>query len=107
MKKYRCKHCSKSFDELWQLANHRRSVLANQRKEILGRSQIVPIDIKVPKQSKILKVERIGTATRIASTSFIPPNWEMVRVHKPVEAKASKWETVDKIWVCFEPVVVI
>ncbi len=105
--KYRCRHCPAEFDELWQLANHRRSVLAKQRKEILGRSQIVPTDIKVPKQSKILKVERIHTATRIAATFFIPPNWEMIRVHKPVEAKANKWETVNKIWVCFEPVVVI
>jgi len=102
--KYKCKYCGKEFDELWQLANHRRHVLAEQRKQMLGRSQIRPMTVVKPKQSKILRVRHDKTATTIASTFFIPPNWNIIRVYKPIESAKSDWETVPKIWVCFEPV---
>ena len=67
----------------------------------------MPIVKHLPEQSKILRVQRIGTATRIASTFFIPPNWEIIRVYKPIDSAKSDWETLPKIWVCFEPIEVI
>jgi len=106
MKKYNCQKCGKEFNELWELANHRRHVLAEQRRRFLGRKQIMPMTKNVPKQSKILKVRHDKTSTTIASTFFLPPNWEMVRVFKPVVDEATEWELVDKLWVCFEPIVV-
>jgi hypothetical protein len=95
-KKYHCKFCGKGFDKKTELMNHRRKVLAKQRRDMLKRSQIIPIPKDIPKQYKNLKVEFVNMCTRVASTFFIPPNWTYIRVHKPVK-------TQEGLWVFFEP----
>jgi len=93
-----CKHCGEEFDHFWQIGVHMRKVRIKERKDLYKRNQLSPIPTDMPKNYKIIKVEHLRSSTRISSTTFIPPSWDFVKVHKPVDTKHGRW-------VFFEPLV--
>lgn len=94
---YTCKQCGATFDQPHKLGTHMSQHRAQARKIMFGMSRLLNVlPEEVPKDYKIVRVAHIKTSTRIPSSYFIPSEWNIICIHKPVKTETG-------IWVYIEP----
>lgn len=95
---YPCKKCNMIFKHPYELGAHMNQHRAMERRIMFGMSRLLKIlPDEALKDYKMLRVQHYGTSTRIPSSSFIPPEWEVIAVHKPVKQGCGVWVFIEPI----------
>ena len=94
---YKCKECGQEFQFFHELGIHRRQEKAAERRRTRARAQLTEVPTDVCPITKLIKIQHMRNGTRLASSFFIPNEWEYVLIHAPIRTDVGTW-------VLFEPV---